>query len=308
MHFMNEIKIVTHNGKFHPDDVFAVATIYSFLEHSDFPAWRNKNIHIIRTRDEAAFGEGDFVVDVGGIYDEENNKFDHHQEDGAGVRANGIPYASFGLVWKKFGEKLCGSKIVAEMVDAKLVQIIDANDNGINLFNPILEEVEPYTIGSFIFSFLPTWKESPESFDTTFHDLVGVAQALIKREIKRTQAKLEAAALVMAAYEKADDKRIVVLEQYLPWQDIIVEKDEPLFVVYPRSEDGKWSISAVPIKKGQTFINRKDLPPSWGGKRNEELVEITGVADALFCHNGLFLAVSISKEGALALAKLAISA
>ncbi len=44
-----------------------------------------------------------------------------------------------------------------------------------------------------------------------------------------------------------------------------------------------------------------------GGLRDEELQKITGVEDAVFCHKGLFLAVSKSKEGAVKLAELALS-
>src|SRR5437764_1161911 len=99
---MNEVTIVAHNGNFHADDVFAVATVLLVLERSDFPAWRQAIPKIIRTRDPKTIEKADFVVDVGGVYDAENNRFDHHQAGGAGTRANGIPYASFGLVWKKF--------------------------------------------------------------------------------------------------------------------------------------------------------------------------------------------------------------
>jgi uncharacterized UPF0160 family protein len=297
---MNKISIITHNEKFHPDDVFAVATLLIYL--------KDKDVEIIRTRDEEKIKEGDFVVDVGGSHDELNNIFDHHQIGGAGERVNGIPYASFGLVWKKFGKHVCGSEDIAESIDAKLVQVIDAYDNGVTLFKPLIEDVEPYLINNLIFSFLPTWKESPEAFDTNFLEAVNTTKALLEREIKRSQAKAEAATLVANCYTEAEDKRIIVLDQYFPWQDVIVEFTEPLFVVYPRTNEQKWNVSAVPVKKGQTFENRKDLPREWGGLRDGELAEVTGVPDAIFCHTKLFLAVAGSKEGALALAKLAINA
>jgi uncharacterized UPF0160 family protein len=40
---------------------------------------------------------------------------------------------------------------------------------------------------------------------------------------------------------------------------------------------------------------------------NEELAQVTGVADAVFCHNKLFMAVAKSKEGAIKLAELALA-
>jgi uncharacterized UPF0160 family protein len=109
-----KLTIVTHGGNFHPDDVFSLAVLKT--------VFKDKNLNIIRTRDEKIIKEGDYVFDVGGIYDESKNRFDHHQEGGAGRRENNVPYASIGLVWKKFGEEVCGSKEVADEIDKKLIQ------------------------------------------------------------------------------------------------------------------------------------------------------------------------------------------
>ena len=54
------------------------------------------------------------------------------------------------------------------------------------------------------------------------------------------------------------------------------------------------------------FKNRKDLPAEWAGLRDAELARVTGVADAVFCHRNRFMAVARTKEGAVALAKLAL--
>ena len=56
-------KLVTHNGSFHADDVFACALLALVLENED------EKFEVIRTRDEKIIKEGDFVFDVGGIYD-----------------------------------------------------------------------------------------------------------------------------------------------------------------------------------------------------------------------------------------------
>ena len=50
-----------------------------------------------------------------------------------------------------------------------------------------------------------------------------------------------------------------------------------------------------------------DLPESWAGKDGEELQKITGVPDAIFCHNKRFMASAGSREGAIALAQKAIA-
>ena len=85
--------------------------------------------------------------------------FDHHQPDGAGNRDNGIPYASFGLVWKKYGEKLCGSQEVADTIDERFVQPIDGPDNGVVIYEGRYEGVLPVTLQGLLYQFRPTWKE-----------------------------------------------------------------------------------------------------------------------------------------------------
>src|SRR3989344_3712170 len=94
--------IITHNGSFHSDEVFGCAVL-SIL----FPKAK-----IIRTRDEKIIEKGDIVIDVGGIYNPKKMRFDHHQKGGAGIRKDSIPYASFGLIWKTFGLKLCKDKAI----------------------------------------------------------------------------------------------------------------------------------------------------------------------------------------------------
>ncbi|MCE9517420.1 MYG1 family protein [Candidatus Nomurabacteria bacterium] len=101
MSFFTKKKIlVTHNGTFHADDVFATATLSLLLDG---------NIKVIRTRDPKIIASADYVYDVGGEYNLYKNLFDHHQKGGAGKRENGIPYAAFGLVWKSYGAAICGS-------------------------------------------------------------------------------------------------------------------------------------------------------------------------------------------------------
>ena len=121
-------KLITHDGSFHSDDIFAAATLLIYLEK------KGETGEITRTRDAEIIKNGDYVFDVGGIYDEKNNRFDHHQTLGAGERENGIAYSSFGLVWRKLGIEVAGSRETADFIEKKLVMPIDANDNGIDLF------------------------------------------------------------------------------------------------------------------------------------------------------------------------------
>ena len=55
------------------------------------------------------------------------------------------------------------------------------------------------------------------------------------------------------------------------------------------------------------FTNRKDLPKAWAGLRDEELAKATGIKDAVFAHRNRFMAVAKTREGAIALAKIALN-
>jgi len=292
------VTIVTHSGNFHTDDIFAVATLFLVLEET-------KEIKLIRSREKEVIEGGDYVVDVGGIYDADNNRFDHHQEGGAGVRENTIPYASFGLVWKKYGEQLCGNKEIFEKIDKFLVQWVDAMDNGMEIVNTKIEGVYPYTVDYFFQSFNPSWQQGVEKIDDLFMNAVDLAKDLLLREISRHKDFLETDKIVENVYRNTEDKRLIVLDKNYPSGESLSKFSEPLFVVYPR-DDGNWAIKAI-RDSGKFFKNRKDLPKEWGGKTNEELERVTGVVGAVFCHRGLFMAVADTKEGVIKMAEIALS-
>ncbi len=291
-----KIKIVTHNASFHSDDVFAVATLVLFL--------KDKEYEIIRTRDFEMIESADFVVDVGEVYDAEKNRFDHHQEGRAGQRENGIPYASFGLVWKKFGEEICGSLDVANKIDQILVQSIDSRDNGFEIVDTKIEGIYPYTIGQIIHSFVPNYKEEDANIDDFFFKALDLALVILKREIKVNKDTEEAQSILQNIYNASKDNQIFILDKRLPWEEFVSKNKKIVFVVSPK-KNGSWAVETARDDLN-SFENRKSLPKEWGGKRDEDLASVTGVEDAIFCHTGLFIAFAGSKEGAVRLAQLAL--
>ncbi len=293
-------KIITHDGRFHTDEIFAVAVVQLFLDGE------SEKYEVIRTRDNEIIKTGDFIVDVGGEYDASRNMFDHHQIGGAGTRENDMPYAAFGLVWKQFGESLCKSPEVADRIDRKLVQYVDAADVGIDVYEPIFDHLNIYTVGTLFRSYMPTWKEDDLDADNAFAEVVDIAKRVLQREIIVTTDELDGECKMEEAYRSAKDKRIVVIDKYYSGKGALRKYNEPLFVVGPR-KDGGWVISAIRDNEN-TFDSRKDLPESWAGKKGKELADITGVEDAMFCHNARFLAGAGSREGAIRLAKIAADA
>lgn len=287
--------VVTHSGNFHTDEVFASATLALL---------NGGAVEVARSRDPEVWAIGDYVVDVGGEYDAPRGRFDHHQIGGAGVRENSVPYSSFGLVWKEYGEKIAGSAYAMRTIDKRLVQPVDAGDNGFETFG-VRADVAPYILQDMVSAFRPGWNES-RTEDEGFFEAFSLAQKILAREIIRAQGEEEGIQRAKEAYLKATDKRIVVLEDHYPWYEALGEQPEPLYVVKPdRGDEGKWKVEAV-RSDVHSFRNRKNLPVAWAGKRDQELAEVSGVADALFCHTKLFVAVAGSKEGALKMAQIAV--
>jgi uncharacterized UPF0160 family protein len=298
------MKIITHSGNFHPDEVFGVAALRIF-----FGKEAVKDIEIIRTRDLKIIegkNQEDIVLDVGFKYISEENRYDHHQEGGAGKRENGVPYASFGLIWKHFGERIAGSKRGADTIEEKLVLAIDAGDNGVDTFQKVSKHFKPYLIEGAIISFLPTWQEKDMDIDGAFMNAVALAQVLLKREISKAKAFIDGESAVEKAYQDAQDKRIIMLDNNYSWRDVLVKYPEPLFVIMNDGKQTTWAVSAI-RKDGASFQSRKLFPESWAGKSGSAFAEASGVSDANFCHNGRFIVVANSKEGALKLANLGVN-
>jgi uncharacterized UPF0160 family protein len=300
--FFKKIKIVTHDSRFHADDIFAVSVLSLVYKG---------RIKVTRTRDEKIINGGDIVLDVGNIYDADKNRFDHHQKEGAGVRENGIPYASSGLIWKHFGRRLCSDK-AWQYIENKIVQPIDAGDNGISTFD-VKEKfgVSPYLVPTMLYSFMSSWKEK-KSFDESFFEAVEIVKKILEREIIRAEHSFESEDLILRDYENAEDKRIVVLDKNYHFSDedisrALFDKPEVLYFIKYREEHDQWSVKAMRIEMDD-FPSRKPFPKEWAGLSGEELQRVSGVNDAFFCHRGVFLVVTKSLEGAIAIAKKSIEA
>jgi len=294
---MKPIQVATHSGNFHPDDVFSVATLELYLKQS---------VAVVRTRDQEKIKGADFVVDVGLELDPTRKRFDHHQAYGAGTRSNGVPYASFGLVWKEYGEKICGSREIAEKIDQRLIQYVDSTDNGIETVKSI-NPATFYSIYDYFTLLNPTWEEKSAgvSVDEKFIEAVAMAKQILEREIVVARNYLLGQEKIKRAYETVGDKRLIILDGSYEGKESLSNFAEPLYVISPQTDSDGWKLTTVHIEP-KSFINRKDLPSAWAAKAGAELEKITGVSGALFCHRALFIATAKTKEAILNLAELAL--
>ncbi|KAF4508251.1 hypothetical protein G6O67_004657 [Ophiocordyceps sinensis] len=149
--------IGTHSGHFHADEALAVHMLRML------PTYRNSRL--VRTRDPERLATCHTVVDVGGQYDIEARRFDHHQRGFDAVfPGRATKLSSAGLVFLHFGRAIIAQRLAAaqrtgcsdndnddvktadqdtpeiHLLHRKLytdfVEALDAHDNGIAVYDP----------------------------------------------------------------------------------------------------------------------------------------------------------------------------
>jgi uncharacterized UPF0160 family protein len=287
----------THSGTFHADDILAAAAL----------RMAKPSVTILRSRDVDQLNTADILFDVGRVYDPATCRFDHHQLEYSEARENGIPYSSFGLVWRELGVALCGSAAAAHRVDVSLVQGVDAIDCGVTLSKEPMA-VKLMSISAILGSFNLGWQDasSAEAMNAAFEKAISVAQAVLVNAIREANG-LEKAKAIVEQGELLEDGRLLILQHGVPWKETVVESskyDRLLYVVYPDAQ-AKWHLCCVPDKAG-SFSNRKSLPAAWAGLDGEELDKVTGIKGCVFCHRARFVGGHISKDGVIEMARLAL--
>lgn len=295
---IEEADLITHNGTFHSDEVFSTVLLSKVLKKDILKLCRTSNIK------EGITG---FVYDVG------YGKYDHHQPGGNGERKNGIKYSSFGLVWRDFGKDYLKQlnclqiEEVWSMVDKKLVQNIDAIDNG-QLGKLTQFDFEVVTLPNLISMYNSNWDDEQANQNEMFLKAVQFAQTVFDRFIISVVSKIRAKSRVEDAIENSKNQ-ILILEKFMPWKEFLLDSENEkakniLFVVFP-SNRGGYNVYAVPKENG-SFESRKLFPAKWAGLKDEELSKISGVATATFCHTNRFICATKTKEDAIKIANIAV--
>lgn len=275
---IEEANAITHSGTFHTDEVLATVILSKVFE----------NITVFRAINVPENINKDTIV-----YDIGFGKFDHHQKGGNGKRENGVPYAACGLIWKEFGRKIVknyeNSEIIWEIIDKKLVQPVDADDNGVL---PTLDyPIQNLSFSNIISGFNPKWDKLDENQNQAFMKAVEFAKIVFENALENAISQAKAYFVVKEALEKSENN-IMILNEHLPWKEAIFElntqkANDLLFVVYP-SNRGGYNWQCVPDSLG-SFGQRKSVPTEWRGLCGQELQEITGISTARFCHPSGFI-------------------
>ena len=316
----SHLNLYTHDGLFHADDVFASALLSLMAE----------DVHIVRGSDLEIPEEKNkwIIFDIGG------GELDHHtpeNKENNGVHPGTfIPYASCGLIWKKYYREILEAQncperyteIVFSRLDTSLIQGIDAEDNG---YDPVGAELEKipnlqtdlrneiayasrtgFTISQVIKDFNPPWNSDIDPYDA-FLDAVSFAKDVLLNRLDSIISSLDGRDYVLRAIDYSAN-HIMILDEFAPWEGILYSqrnnpKAQEIWYVISPALRGGWNIQCALVNSNDRSVFRHPLPEEWYGLRYEELQNVSGIHTAIFCHPSGFLASTETMEDALAMAQ-----
>mmetsp|Transcript_35814 Transcript_35814/g.82201 ORF Transcript_35814/g.82201 Transcript_35814/m.82201 type:complete len:366 (-) Transcript_35814:44-1141(-) len=316
--------IATHHGTFHADEVMACVMLKCLPEYEGIP--------VVRTRTQEVISEAKIVVDVGGTYEPESHRYDHHQSTFTTTYSEeyeGIKLSSAGLVYKHFGdaviEALCGKLSEKSLAAIKrktydtLIRELDALDNGVQVADAPRYRIVTH-LGSRVGRLNPSWLEesTPQLENDNFKKAMHVAaQELMDVITGYCASWLPARSIVEEALDARkyvhQSAEIMKLTRFCPWTEHLFDLEEEIekhrepltkYVLFQDSRGG-WRVQAVPKERG-SFANRLALPEAWRGKREEELSTLSGIPGCVFVHAAGFIGGHRTEAGAMAMASSAL--
>ncbi|RVE44872.1 hypothetical protein evm_010472 [Chilo suppressalis] len=321
------MKIGTHDGVFHCDDALACFMLKLLPEY--------KNAEIVRTRDTSKLEECDIVVDVGGEFNHDKKRYDHHQREFTDSLSSlrpelgnkyKIKLSSAGLIYTYYGEQVLQQlapkevpltaadlKIIYKKVYENLIEEIDAIDNGV----PIAGEEPKYKIRTHISARVgrlnPEWNSSQNiNLDESF----GKAMKLVSDEFLHTVNYFISVWLPARDYVKSSlenrfqvhaSGKILEFTERFPWKEHLFDLETEIGIggeikyVLFNDKPKSWRVQAVPVNP-TSFVTRKPLHPKWWGVRDELLSGVANIEGCIFCHSTGFIGGNTTREGALRMA------
>jgi len=226
------MKVATHKGIFHADEVTAVALLKVFTEDT---------IEVSRVEhDSTDFSSFDMVIDIGKKFDGVK-LFDHHQYKGG--------KSSAGLIWDYIGMQGDYPKI------SKLIKMVDDNDTGV-------AKAEPFEYSSLLkcYNHRDIYSQSQEK---QFDKAVKFAQTMLISMAEAQEDLVDAKEIVANSFLFDSNHAILELESFTPhWTSYINGVVTPHIkaVVWEDEEDGKYKVKIPSKRLGSFDLNGKALP------------------------------------------------
>lgn len=332
--------IAVHDGVMHADEVFAVATLKCVFK--DVKIVRTRNEKLLNEQQFRVDVGRKYNPDTFD-FDHHQEDFDvRHENPNDKKYEKGPKRSGFGLVFLTYGKEailnILKSKpytegkrdeetveFIYKNIDNSLVATIDAFDNGEN--KDFYLDTGAYKIPSVITHIAalnPSALE--EEYDSSVNDnnfQIGVsfAEQYLTRAVLREYVVIASMDTVIEKVKESVQSGInwIIFDRFTPWYQAFKKCPEEAkcidFIIFKRDED-QWMMQPTyfnyHMDKDRFSPNMPDgsrrrlkypAPKHICGKVDEELRQLTGVDDAIFCHVGGFIASAKSCKGALQLAK-----
>ena len=272
----NNIKIlVTHNGKFHCDEVISSGILQNLF-----------NLKLLRTRNKKLIEVSYMKIDVGKKYNPDKFMFDHHQDNfnEKYYESCSTNMSTAGLIWKHYGKLYIKKNFNYDITNDELLIIyksiieeIDCNDNGVKFKNynknnlhfyvNLLNHKNHNDDYNQHKSFIKAQRILMELFDLLLLKKINYFRYIIndKNKIKKCMEK---------------HKQILILEEgIINWRDAFKEieydmhnKSEYLYLMQRHGTGGEWICKCLPSKNGKKR-NRIYFP------KKEKLKQIFNLMD-----------------------------
>jgi len=325
-----KIRIGTHNGSFHCDETLACSLLKLLPRYSD--------AEIVRTRDLGVLDTCDLVVDVGGVFDREKHRYDHHQKT-FNSSMNTLDsnkrwvtkLSSAGLVYCYFGKEIIAhllavkddDKLVDKVYDKvyeNFVEEIDAIDNGISTHDGEGRYGISTNLSARVSHLGPNWNDDNQDFDVGFYKAMDLTKTeFLDRVNYYGNVWWAARDIVNKSIQERftvhkSGKLLEFAQGGVPWKEHLFELEKEndltgaggniLYVIYT-DQNNMWRIQCVPVRS-KSFENRLSLPEAWRGVRDQDLEKLSGIKGATFVHSGGFIGGNKTREGVMAMVEVAL--
>lgn len=297
--------VVTHDGKFHPDELLAIAMLKKFYGNVE---------KIIRTRDEnilqnALDDENTILVDVGLVDDSDRLAFDHHQtsmtKTWTMLDGTSTPFSATGLVFDflvKNGFMDSIDKSGIEIIKRDWIIPIDAADNGI----------KPCEKLALVFGFN---RDDKNENDLQFFKALNLVENVLENIIHSAK---------QFSYSNQITKDMVKNAEYFltsGGEDVIIVNsgenridvklamtlNSNIDFFISKREDGTYGIKTAPLTLDNMFSIKNKIPDFFGELKDSQKEDIldkyAGNGKVHFIHkSGFFSVINGSYEDAVAFA------
>lgn len=275
-----EIRLGTHNGEFHADDLLATAVLRVAIKRTGLPVF----CRVIRTRDfDVLSNYCDIAYDVG------NGKYDHHSMDRV-LYPNGVPMAACGKVLND----VVIDEDVKDALRYKLFYAVEALDNGVlppsNFDGSKLQ---------FVSIFNPTWEELDDerTLYRRFMRTLDIVEAIYIRTLEYASSEARGEQYIEENGSVVRDGAFLLLDRHCPTKEFSRKHPDLRAVVYPKKN--LWIVRCVQ-QFGLTPKSRALFPMAWRGQHGGILKSVSGYDDIRFCHRAGFIAGFDTRMSAIA--------